>query len=87
METTTQKKSEKRSRGKILTGKVISDKMQDTAVVLVERYVKHPKYGKYIKKRKKYKADDPGNAHKVGTRVTIEETRPLSKSKHFKIVD
>lgn len=71
---------------KTLKGTVVSDKMKDTIVVSVERYVKHPKYGKYITKRKKYHVHDAGNTKKIGDAVTIVETRPMSKRKHFKIV-
>lgn len=71
---------------KTLKGTVVSNKMKDTAVVLVERYVKHPKYGKYIKRRKRYAAHDAGNTKQVGDVVTITETRPISKTKHFKII-
>jgi len=71
---------------KTFSGVVVSDKMKDTAVVRVERYVKHPKYRKYLRRAKRYQAHDPGNAHKVGEKVRIEETRPLSRHKHFKII-
>jgi small subunit ribosomal protein S17 len=74
------------STKKTLTGVVVSDKMKDTIVVSVNRFEKHPKYGKYIKISKKYKADDKGNTKKIGEKVTIEETRPISKDKHFKVV-
>ncbi|MBT3282800.1 30S ribosomal protein S17 [bacterium] len=72
---------------KTLNGVVVSDKMTDTAVVAVERYVKHPKYGKFIKRLKKYKAHDKGNQHEIGDKVTIEQTRPISKDKTFKIIN
>ena len=71
---------------KTFSGVVVSDKMKDTAVVRVERYVKHPKYRKYLRRAKRYQAHDPGNAHKVGEKVHIEETRPFSKHKHFRIL-
>jgi len=71
---------------KTLRGTVVSDKMDKTVVVLVERFVKHPKYGKYFKKSKKYKAHDAANACKEGDVVTISECRPLSKDKHFEVV-
>ena len=74
------------TKKKILKGVVVSDKMKDTIVVSVERYVKHPKYGKYMNKRKKYHAHDAGNTKNVGDMVTIEETTPMSKTKHFKVV-
>ncbi|MBX4189168.1 30S ribosomal protein S17 [Candidatus Parcubacteria bacterium] len=75
--------AKKVTKTKTLTGTVVSDKMKDTAVVLVERYEKHPKYEKFIKRRKKFKAHDVGNTKKVGEKVTIKETRPISKDKHF----
>jgi small subunit ribosomal protein S17 len=74
------------ARGKILTGLVVSDKMKDTIVVRVERYVKHPRYAKFIKRRKKYKVHDVGNTAKIGDQVKIIETRPISKDKHFRLV-
>lgn len=64
-----------------LTGKVVSDKMDKTVVVLVERKVKHPLYGKVIRKSKKFHAHDETNSCSVGDVVTIIETRPLSKTK------
>lgn len=70
---------------KILKGTVVSDKMDKTVVVAVTRFVKHPKYQKYLKITKKYKAHDEGNAHKVGDAVEIVETRPLSKDKRFAV--
>jgi small subunit ribosomal protein S17 len=72
---------------KTLSGVIVSDKMKDTVVVLVERYVKHPKYQKFMKLRKKFKAHDAGNKHKIGEKVTIRETRPISKDKHFEVVE
>lgn len=71
---------------KTLRGIVTSDKMQNTAVVLVSRYVKHPKYKKYMKITKKYHAHNPGNKAKEGDQVTIRSCRPLSKTKSFEIV-
>lgn len=75
------------SKKHILSGTVVSDKMKDTVVVRVERFVKHPKYGKYLKHAKRFKAHDPGNAHKMGEKVEIIECRPISKDKHFKVVE
>ena len=60
--------------------------MKDTIVVAVSGYEKHPKYGKFIKKRKKFKVHDEGNKAEVGDKVTIVETRPMSKEKHFKLL-
>jgi len=71
---------------KILKGKVISHKMDKTAVVLVSRFTPHPKYKKYFKTGKKYKAHDEKNEFKVGDIVLIEETKPISKEKHFVII-
>lgn len=71
---------------KILSGTVVSDKMKDTVVVLVERYEKHPRYGKFIKKRKRFKVHDAGNTAKVGDKVQIIGTRPISKEKSFKLL-
>lgn len=74
------------NKKKRLEGVVVSDKMKDTAVVRVDRYVKHLKYGKFYTKSKKFKADDKGNTKKIGDKVTIEECKPISKDKHFRIV-
>jgi len=71
---------------KILSGVVVSDKMDKTVVVEVTRFVEHKKYGKRIKKTKKYKAHDEKNEKKVGDRVEIEEVKPISKDKHFKVI-
>ena len=71
---------------KTLHGTVVSDKMQDTAVVEVMRYVKHPKYKKYMRQTKRYHAHNPGNRAKEGEVVTIRSCRPLSKTKSFEIV-
>ena len=76
----------KETKGKVLTGTVVSDKMKDTVTVLVERYQKHPKYGKFVGSRKKFKAHDAGNTKKVGDRVKIRECAPISKDKHFVVV-
>ena len=84
--TTLEKNNTETQKGKILSGVVISDKMQDTIVVNVVRYTKHPKYGKYQKIAKKYQADDKGNTAKIGDQVSIIETRPISKNKTFKLI-
>lgn len=75
-----------KNTNKILKGVVVSDKMDKTVVVLVSRFVEHKKYGKRIKKTKKYKAHDEENSKKVGDIVEIEETRPISKDKKFKVI-
>ncbi len=72
--------------GKVLRGIVIGTAMEDTAKVAVTRFVKHPKYGKFIKKVKNYFAHDIGNTANVGDKVTIQETKPISKNKHFKLI-
>ena len=69
-----------------LMGKVVSDKMDKTITVLIERRVKHPLYGKYISKSSKLKAHDEENTCKIGDIVTIAESRPLSKSKSWALV-
>jgi len=71
---------------KIFQGVVVSDKMTDTAVVAVSRYVKHPKYKKYMKKTKRLMAHNPGGKAKEGDKVTIRACRPLSKNKSFEII-
>jgi len=72
---------------KILSGTVVSDKMDKTVVVSVERFVKHPKYGKYRKTSKRYKAHDENNAYKVGDNVDIVVCKPISKDKSFTVVE
>lgn len=74
------------SKGLSLNGIVVSDKMDKTVVVVVSRFVKHPKYKKYMKISKKYKAHDEDNKYKTGDKVSIIETKPLSKDKHFKVI-
>ena len=71
---------------KTLRGTVVSNKMQDSAVVKVARFVKHPKYKKYLKRTKNYTVHNPGNKAQEGESVTIRSCRPLSKTKHFEIV-
>ena len=70
---------------KILTGKVISSKMNKTITVLVERKYQHPLFKKIIKTKKKYQAHDENNKHKIGDTVKIEESKPISKLKKFKV--
>lgn len=73
-------------KGNLLKGVVVSDKMDKTVVVTVSRFIKHPLYGKFYKVSKKYKAHDEGNIYKIGDKVEIIETRPISKDKRFKVV-
>jgi small subunit ribosomal protein S17 len=77
------------SRGyrKVREGLVVSDKMDKTVVVEVEDRVKHPKYGKVIRRTKKYKAHDGQNACGVGDRVLLMETRPLSATKRWRVAE
>jgi small subunit ribosomal protein S17 len=77
------KEETQKNTGKVLDGVVISDKMTDTCVVEVARYFKHERYGKFIKRHKKYQVDDKGNTAKIGDKVTIVECNPISKNKHF----
>ena len=72
---------------RILTGVVTSDKTDKTVTVKVERRVKHPLYGKIIKRSKKYHAHDESNQYVVGDTVRIEETRPISKTKTWAVID
>ena len=72
---------------RVLTGNVVSDKGDKTVVVLVERKVKHPLYGKIIRRSKKYHAHDEGNEYKAGETVRIEETKPISKTKTWRVLD
>lgn len=70
---------------KTKTGSVVSDRMEKSIVVQVERKIKHPLYGKFVKKTVKYIADDPENLCKIGDIVLIEECRPLSKRKRWRL--
>ncbi len=75
--------TETKTQGKFFDGVVVKTAMKDTATVSVERYVKHPKYKKYMRLSKKFLVHDPGNTLTIGQKVTIRETRPISKRKHF----
>ena len=72
---------------RVLTGTVVSDKTDKTVVVLVERRVKHPLYGKIIRRSKKYHAHDEANTYKEGQTVRIEECKPLSKLKTWTVLE
>ncbi|GGB07849.1 30S ribosomal protein S17 [Macrococcus hajekii] len=76
-----------RNNRKVYTGKVVSDKMDKTITVSVETYKTHSLYGKRIKYTKKYKAHDENNSAKMGDIVRIMETRPLSATKRFRLVE
>jgi len=79
--------AEHRGYRKVREGLVVSDKMDKTAVVAVEDRVKHPKYGKVMRRTKKYKAHDEQNECGVGDRVLLMETRPLSATKRWRVVE
>ena len=74
------------TKRKEFKGVVVSDKMQDSAVVAVSRFVKHPKYKKYLKKTSRFTVHNPGNKAKEGDKVTIRSCRPMSKTKFFEVV-
>ena len=78
--------SEERNARKVYQGRVVSDKMDKTITVAVDTYVTHPVYGKRVKYTKKFKAQDENNTAKMNDIVQIMETRPLSATKHFRLV-
>ena len=84
---TTTDTTAKTTKARILSGVVTSDKMKDTVVVKVERFVKHLKYKKYYKVSKKFKAHNPGNTVHIGDKVRIQESKPISKDKHFIVIN
>ncbi len=79
--------SEGRNNRKVYQGRVVSDKMDKTITVVVETYKFHPVYGKRVKYSKKYKAHDENNEAKIGDTVKIMETRPLSATKRFRLLE
>jgi len=79
--------SEERNQRKVYQGRVVSDKMDKTIVVVIETQKKHSRYGKRIKYSKKYKAHDENSTAKIGDIVKIMETRPLSSTKHFRLIE
>lgn len=83
---TTKTTTENTIKRQKFTGVVVSDKMKDSAVVLVERYEKHPKYHKFIMRKTKIMAHDIGNTKKIGEKATVEACKPISKRKAFKII-
>lgn len=87
MQKNTEQKNIPTIRKQTFKGVVVSDKMKDTVVVVVERYVKDTKYQKFITLRKRYKVHNPGNTKKVGDKVTIESCRPISRHKSFQILE
>lgn len=84
---TEQSTTEQTKPHRTVTGKVISDKMNKTIVVQIERKVKHPLYGKYIRRFSKMYAHDEDNICRMGDIVIIEQSRPLSKTKRWKLVE
>ena len=76
-----------RNMRKTAIGRVVSDKMDKTVVVLIEDSVKHPLYGKVVKRSRRLKAHDENNEARVGDRVKVMETRPLSKDKRHRLVE
>ena len=76
---------ERENKGRVLRGKVVSDKMEKTIVVEISTKKSHPLYGKKVKFSRKFKAHDENNEAKIGDIVEIMETRPLSKDKHFRL--
>jgi small subunit ribosomal protein S17 len=78
--------TEQQETNRILTGRVISNKMDKTITVLVERRVKHPMYGKFINRSTKVHAHDSDNQCQIGDTVTVEQCRPLSKSKTWRLL-
>ncbi|MBC8185678.1 30S ribosomal protein S17 [candidate division KSB1 bacterium] len=76
-----------RGNRKVKTGKVVSDKMDKSRVILVESYIRHKLYGKFVRKSKKFMAHDEANESHLGDVVTIMETRPLSSRKRWRLVE
>ncbi len=82
-----EQENKKTGGARLLKGVVVSDKMTKTAVVEILRLKKHPKYKKYYKVSKKFKAENPENQYHIGDKVIIQETRPMSKDKRWIIVN
>ena len=80
-------KETERGRRKIRVGKVVSDKMEKTVVVVIERLVKHPEYKRYVRRRTRFKVHDEKNECKEGDTIRFMETRPLSKEKRWRFVE
>jgi small subunit ribosomal protein S17 len=76
-----------RNRRKVRVGTVVSDRMEKTVVVSIERFVKHPVYGRYVRRRTKFKVHDEQNACKTGDVIRFMETRPMSKDKRWRFVE
>lgn len=80
-------KQAKKSKKRVLTGRVVSNKMQKTIVVAIERRKLHPLYKKYVTRSKRVKAHDEKNDAHIGDTVRVEECRPLSKEKHWRLIE
>ena len=78
---------EERNRRKVRVGKVLTDGMDKTVTVVIDRLVKHPVYGRYVKRKKKFAVHDEENQCHVGDTIRFMETRPLSKTKRWRLVD
>ena len=76
-----------RNRRKLRIGKVVSDRMEKTVVVSIERLVKHVTYGRYVRRRAKFKVHDEKNECRVGDVIRFAETRPMSKDKRWRLVE
>jgi small subunit ribosomal protein S17 len=76
-----------RSRRKVRLGRVVSDRMDKTVVVAIERLVRHPVYGRYVRRRTNFKVHDEENACRVGDLIRFMETRPLSKDKRWRFIE
>ena len=83
----TETKTDEGKAQRTVIGRVVSDKMDKTVSVAIERLVKHPVYGKYIRRTSKLMAHDENNECKTGDRVTISECRPIAKNKAWRVVD
>lgn len=79
--------TQEKTTGRTVVGKVVSNKMEKTIVVSIERKVKHPLYGKYLKRESRMYAHDNNNTCKIGDVVLIRSCRPLSKTKHWELVE
>ena len=85
--TTTTTTTDARNRRKLRVGKVVSDRMDKTVVVSIERLVKHPTYGRYVRRRTKFKVHDEKNECRVGDVIRFMETRPISKDKRWRFLE
>jgi small subunit ribosomal protein S17 len=83
----TEREAASRGKRKVMTGKVVSDSMEKTVVVAIERLVKHETYGKYVRRRNRFKVHDEKNECKVGDVIRFMETRRLSKDKRWRLLD